>query len=1000
MNAYKELRIADIEKKEKYDIKLEGYQLTGSQLFIKNLFNPNTSYKRLLINWQTGVGKSIASIAIANEFIKQFQERYRLGEKKPHIVCILGFSTSETIQADLIKYPELGYVTEKEVKELNKLILENDPRHVQVSANIHRRLVDKSTGGYYKFFGYREFVNNIFIITDKGLVHNFSLQDLFIENEDNNIDKYVKLEYIKLNLSLINLLEDGLIIADEIHNVYNSLEINNYGFAIQYVLSYLKNNAPRVILMSATPLTGNASEVIDLLNLLNPNSFLKKSDYFHKDSEGIYQLKPHTLSEVTKLTTGKISFLIDTDIDLYPERIFIGENINGVPYIKINVCEIPIFYVEAINKERETTENITIQSYTLYDMVFPNPLSTEYGLYNNVVNVLQNASSEWRRSNNIDIYSIEGVPIITGSFLYKENLKKYSMKYYNVLNDIIDNIKQKDKGKIMIYHHRVQISGVLLIQEMFKYNGFVDDISEPNNNTLCVLCGIILLHHTDNDHIFKPCRFIMAHSKINKATMKTNLVKFNDVSNLYGEEYKLLIGSRIIREGLNFKAIKYQYIMSLPINFPILIQVLGRVVRKNSHIDLPKDEQKVYIKIYANEIEVPRYVNKAKEYLIIQEVEKALRINAVDNFINYKNLQFDKDTLESLKFTPSNIEKPSIISKYFDAYNYNDDEILLLKRLINLLFTKQSVWTYDDLWYNIKNNIGNINYNIDLISQENFDIALNDTNLINVNNVYHIQSDEYDIECFFKKKREEEKISINLNKLYSKSVNKMFIVLLSIYDKYIDNIIEMSLLELPSFFHIELLKQLVTKKKNITSNDDLVIDMYYRFRILIKNNNIPIGYISKIAINLFNFEKNEWYNEPHDIHNISKRFDENNTIIGYVVDDKESSKFKIREPINVNKIKQKDMRVIKTGMLCENYTRPNLIKILYNIRKINNDKINYAYKYDNSLSGKLSIAELCYIIKLYMLYFEESNRLSINGMKYGIRWVYLFHDNMPIMKTI
>ena len=998
MNAYKELRVADVEVNNKSNLILDGYQLTGAQLFIKNLFNPNTLYKRILINWQTGVGKSIAAITIGNEFIKQFQERYVLGEKKARMVCILGFNTGETIQADLLKFPELGYVTKEEVKELNTLILNDDPKQVQYSAMLHRRLSEKSSGGYYKFYGYREFVNNLFIITEKGINSKFSIQNLFNTNDEDDqisIQKLISEGLIKLNNDLLAFISNGLIIADEIHNVYNSLESNNYGLAIQYVLDYLKDDAPRAIFMSATPLTGNASEIIDLLNLLNQGIKLNRSDYFYKDSEGIYQLKPETINEIIVLTKGKVSYLLDTDINLYPERIFIGSSIQDIPYLKINVCNIPEYYANAIEKEKEITQNISTQSYTLYDMVFPNPASDDYGLYSDVINTIQKAPTEWKRNNNIDLYIEEGASIITGNFLYKDNLQKYSMKYYNVLMDILKLIYDKKPGKIMIYHHRVQVSGVLLLQEIFKINGFIDDVSEPNNSTLCVVCGVKLLDHDNKDHTFKPCRFIMAHSKMNRVTMKRNIIKFNDINNLYGTEFKLIIGSRIIREGLNFKAIRYQYILSLPINFPILIQVLGRVVRKNSHIDLPKDQQNVYIKIFANEIELPRYKLKAKEYLVIQEVERAIRINAVDNFINYKKIATDIDTLESLKFRPTNIEKPSIISKYFDAYNYNSEEILLINRLLTLLFNTRSVWIYDDLWNSMKQ-IGNVNYNMDLIDKGNFDIALHSMNIHNVNNEYYIKSTDLDIESFFRKKIVNPVISLNLNEVYSRSINKIFNIIMETYNNYINTTIELSLVDLPEDFHVELLTRIITKrdKKNITNDDTKVINLYNRFKIAILQSNKIIGYVSKIAVNIYNFEESEWKHFPHDTYSIGKRFNENEYIIGYVSNDTDiTAKLKMREP--VAGAKYSDMRSIKKGMVCETYVREDLLELISNFRKINKDDKNYASKYDNSIHGKLSISDMCKIIKLYFLHFEEKNRSTINGMKDSIRWLYLFNDRMP-----
>ena len=71
-------------------------------------------------------------------------------------------------------------------------------------------------------------------------------------------------------------------------------------------------------------------------------------------------------------------------------------------------------------------------------------------------------------------------------------------------------------------------------------------------------------------------------------------------------------------------------------------------------------------------------------------------------------------------------------------------------------------------------------------------------------------------------------------------------------------------------------------------------------------------------------------------------------------------------------------------MVCENHTRDEVIEILSNLRKINTNNHSYAAKYDNSISKGTNV-DLCVIIKLYMLYFEE---------KSGKKWIYLFHNNI------
>jgi superfamily II DNA or RNA helicase len=84
-------------------------------------------------------------------------------------------------------------------------------------------------------------------------------------------------------------------------------------------------------------------------------------------------------------------------------------------------------------------------------------------------------------------------------------------------------------------------------------------------------------------------RFVVAHSDVDKIIMDQSLAKFNSPDNAHGMNFMILIGSKIIKESYDFKDIQNLIIMSLPINIPTLIQVFGRCIRKNSHINLPPE---------------------------------------------------------------------------------------------------------------------------------------------------------------------------------------------------------------------------------------------------------------------------------------------------------------------------------------------------------------------------------------------------------------------------
>ena len=1171
-----------------------GLQLSAAQLFVRNFQNPNTEFSRLLINWQTGVGKSIAAISIGNEFIRQYRINALLGEELA-TVFIIGFTAKETIREDMLKFPEFGFVSKDEVNELRELrqkvfhLDSSDPEIKKLSNLLSifgRRITDKARGGHYQFYGYKEFANRLFIITQKGAKEKFDVQSLFMPSKSNEddifteiIDKAIKGDYIIINEDLLNNLKNGLIIADEIHNVYNILDKNNYGIAIQYVLDILGDNAPRAVFMSATPMTGSASEVVDLLNLLVPKSYLpkslKRSDFFYKttkhidmntlqkinnleqnefkailksnlvktppnrskliklaqsknkgykddgnednddnedninddnednddnakDKNGknsalyyhniekklqskksndtimvgnkllsisqlkeddfeesietlfmVSELKKGAIQNISLLSSGRVSFLLDTDLNLYPRRIFIGESYDEIPYLKITKCPMSPLHETTVDYEHfiENTEFIeqslkkkqssgfSPKAYSLYDCVFPNMDNTEHsiskkvkqkiGLYKSIETPLKllQAPEKWKSEIgvSVDYGSNRGLLtntlIIGGSYLHKSNLAKYSTKYHALILETIKAIKN-GSGKIMIYHHRVKMSGVLFIGEILRENGFIESGIEPTDNTRCAICGIARKKHAKNSHTFTPARFIVAHSDIDKTSMMKNIHQFNSINNIDGYQYRIILGSKIIREGLNFFAVRYQFITSLPTDYPTLVQVFGRVIRKGSHLSLPPDQRDVTIQIFIStrsdnltSPELQRYINKGREYLVIQEVEKALRTNAVDAFANYEKvkqaLPIAKDgsiipSLDAIPYKPiaiKEINPNKLKTSTFYAYGYSDREVYVIAYMLRILFDNRPVWTYDDLWHAVKTGqVGNINYNHTLFNKDNFVIALHlllrpsgsPPKIVTEIGKYFIQSTiksdkrpNVDIESFIRNEfKPKENIKIKISNYLSKNqTNKNFNIYIDIFVKnYINSEhIELSLIELNSIFHITLMKKIITdeirndKAIKISENDiKQILNMYKRYKLILTSKDIPnniikesnhsfiMGYKDKNSVHLY-FKNNEWKTISHHDAKIENNTKENNIVIGFTSDDKGIySKFKTRAPMQkivIAQDKKNDIRSLAKGAICETRIREDLffqvqeLKLI--LKKLNKDKIISFSEKESSIAKKI-----------------------------------------------
>lgn len=785
--------------------KLEGLQLHPLQMFCDNFMVPDAPNPRLLLCWDTGTGKTIAAITIAQRFVNLFRSYKLVAPEERPSVFIIGFTRS-VIQAEMLREPRHGLITYGELEELRRLqvLARKSPagspevrQYYGYLGTLKRSLTDRTRGGYYKFFGYKEFATQLFVITAKGEKKGLKVIDLFLRKDDqgsgevdgetlseekSQMERFVarisKLEsegMVRINSDLMEQLRGGLIISDEIHNVYNVNNPNMYGVALQFVLdAFPAKESPRAILMTATPMSGSPSEVVDLLNLLVPRSVLpgkkplKKKDFFEKSrsaatpnsggSRPVYSLRPGAAAAIEKLSAGRVSFLtVDMDRPppesgveekdpLFPKREYLGtsalEATGGtsrreIPFLKFEVCPLAPKHLEALKAWQGNGPTLRLPSpteYSLFDMVFPNP-EGGLGLYsspasNPIYNQLAISSPEWRAKEQVTLItgsSAAGrnVPVISGGFLERKNLKQYSGKYQQYVENMINFIK-KGPGKILTYHDRVQLTGVSLLCEILKQNGFVD-LGEPAGpSTLCTHCGMPLRDHKEKKNKsqdrasagcsldkFVPARFAPVTGAMDSSAQEKTIALFNRESNVDGHELRILIGSMVIIEGLDFKAIVAQEILSIPQDVSTLVQILGRGSRRGAHALLPPERRKIATRIYLNgpvdsatnaasfppdQIKITR---KMREYMLILECLSALRRAGINGFLAQSQiLAKQKASLVGLPFEPlvphSQIGKEAFDHSYF-AYGASENNLRILKDGIRALFRRRPVWEAEEL---------------------------------------------------------------------------------------------------------------------------------------------------------------------------------------------------------------------------------------------------------------------------------------------------------------
>jgi hypothetical protein len=796
-------------------IKENKLVLQTYQKIPKTWLNPNNFNTRLLMKFVTGAGKTISSIEVAMEFIQQFMDNYRISDKVDRTpeVFIIGFSRRIFIK-EFMKRPEFGFVTREEIlKEAqmraNAVNGSNFDRDelARFHSEVKKRFSKKSIGGLIKFYGYKEFFNRLFIFTLDGLAmlaENLGVDGLDRSNlTEDQLLIGLREGFITLNKDLVDIMCNSLMIFDEFHNVYNSSEINNYGIAIRVMLMIhdkpylmhelcgievtdrLRGSLLRALFLTATPINNSPTEIIDLLNMLvrldriqeyykntgdkdwKKRIRLDKSDFF----EDTRNLKRGALGQIANLVNGCVSYLADTNPAYFPTYEFVGETIKipksllgrrlhgyrefVIPYLKFIRCPMSPLHLKTY--KAVFTGTLPPDGQMLLDMILPDPAGSGIGIFKtrDIKQALRAAGAAWKARYGIDIEtqtvgSNQKTDVLVGSLFEEKSLATYSSKYHKLLTNLIDNLKN-DGGKGIINHQFVRMSGTLCIDEILRRNGILDEYSEPLDNTRCSKCGIARIKHKNHNHDFIPTRFIMLHSDIDKSVQERSIEKFKSADNIFGYNYRWILGSKIINESMDFSEVQEIELTSAPDNYATLLQLIGRGIRKNSHIRLPPEKRHVKIRIYTHTMpgsndlsyEERRYLEKGMDYLVIQQIERIFNSEAIDAPLS-RDIIFppganDPAGLGQLPFNISEsfgpfwkqvvAHKHIITDRDLNKSTWNvffaREEIELMIYIIKRLFLEFStVWTYDDLWSRLRLPPFMVGVNTELFDEECFVIAL------------------------------------------------------------------------------------------------------------------------------------------------------------------------------------------------------------------------------------------------------------------------------------
>lgn len=245
------------------------------------------------------------------------------------------------------------------------------------------------------------------------------------------------------------------------------------------------------------------------------------------------------------------------------------------------------------------------------------------------------------------------------SWMLATNLGKHSPKMKIILERL-----EKCVGPSFIYS-RFVTSGALPIAMCLEANGYVlygsdkdhgilTDGNQHPDGLICAVCNARQKQHKLKDHAFKESYYVLLTSDYALSPNNTYCVrKEQSATNVYGHDIKVIIGSQVAGEGIDFKYIREIFIFDSWFHLNKMEQVIGRGIRYCSHRALPREKRNCTINMLVNSfrksddvdeayietMDMYNYrkaLDKAKE---VGRVSRALKSGAIDCNLNKDIIQ-------------------------------------------------------------------------------------------------------------------------------------------------------------------------------------------------------------------------------------------------------------------------------------------------------------------------------------------------------------------------
>lgn len=567
------------------------FRLANHQLFLKRFFSPHTPFNFAIIDHGLGTGKSCTAVSIAEEYLMQPQN-----ETTPVIVVC-----SPTVQSNFkrtvfsianVIHTPAGWISRQctgdtylqKVSRMQRAAFNLD------SASDRARLeveVDRLINRLYSIQGYLSFANRVL-------------------EKQRSLSEEMFASWVKEEFS------NRLLIVDEAHAIRPGVAGSEKRVeqALRAITHYAENL--RLVLMTATPMYNKFSEIIWTLNLAcwvdrrldlfgdNEEKWsagFSASDFWTSSSEATF--RPGMEMVFRSLVRSYVSFVRGDDPRLFPFRLDAPDAVTGDDLPSLDAAGRPIppgSRIEKLKlvlsprgdrqKKLSASAAASIAKHLEEDDTDDEDVSDDEG--SPTTNTFLSLSED-----NVSypakppfLYKTGGKLAYNGPtrFLSPGQLHKWAPK----IARIVKAIESAPDGVVLVYSNFVQngcIPVAMALEEAGyhpykKPDGFLEGTGPKKKGAYLLLTGPTRLNPRPGD--FEAEVGVARHP-----------------DNRDGKLVRVIIGSRRINEGIDFRFIRQLHVLDSWHNLSLIDQAIGRAIRTMSHCLLPFEKQNCTVYLHA-----------------------------------------------------------------------------------------------------------------------------------------------------------------------------------------------------------------------------------------------------------------------------------------------------------------------------------------------------------------------------------------------------------------